>query len=125
MKLNESISMAAVFISLIIVMPINAKTEDEGKIREHSISRGAWAVQFSVGDNFRLVAFDGMFSIKNHFTDKSAFRLGLGYTQSTQTTDPTGRGSREDHCDYNFNISVAYINYPRPQSNVKIYWLRL
>jgi len=94
---------------------------DIESVRPHSLSAGAWAVQFSIETYFGLRNFEGQFSIKKHITDKSAFRLGVAYSQSTEYTDNEEYILNDEYERYNLRISTVYILYPRKIQNINLY----
>lgn len=125
MQHNYRIMLTIIIIIMSFSLPFDVLAEDGGDIRKHSIASGAWAVQFAVRSYVTLDTFGGMFSIKYHLSDPSAIRLGMGYTQSYEITDPINSGVysyESNHKEYDYTVSLAYVNYPMLKRNVILYW---
>lgn len=100
---------AAVLLILAVVMPAHA-----GDF-ESPLNDGAWAIQFGIGDNFRLTTLEGTsLALKRHFSDKSCLRstMDLGVRNRDSTDDPVP--TRTDEHDFNqvsINLVLLYQRY--------------
>lgn len=109
-------SFSLFFVLMLILISTTSADEYHDQVRNHSIEDGSWAVQFSIPGWFRFEDFDGKLSLKKHFSDKSAWRVGLGYRQFTED-NPNQRVSR-----HKLDVSISYIRYPMIEKNVKLFW---
>jgi len=98
------------------------------------LKKGSRALQFQITDDFRLSSFQGsVFSGKLHFSDRSAFRLGLSLNGRLSSTDSeqnsiidTTRNDKRngdlDRDDFNANLTMQYIFYNKPHHHVSMFW---
>lgn len=87
---------------------------------ENSLDSGSWALQFRVTENFTLQSFEeGNFSVKRHFSAKSALRLGLGFNVSSQNDN---NNSEAEYAGGGFELSAVYQRYINPESRANLYW---
>jgi opacity protein-like surface antigen len=95
--------------------------------RPNSLRDGAWAVQFGIGDNFRLTNFQGSsFAIKRHVAERNAVRViadvGFG-TSNTDSDEASGTSRREVDNDFaSGDLNVLFQRYINPDDDVAIYW---
>lgn len=99
----------------------------------NSLKPGAWALQFQITQDFTLNAFQGvLLSAKKHFSDKSAFRFGLGLSASMSDADnffeqrniDTVRQIRENESESNtrsFDVALQYLFYPSPAARANLF----
>lgn len=121
-------AIAVIGLCLLLVTATQAKSYNN-----HSIEKGAWSCQFQVGPNFDFRSFDdAMFSIKKHFWDKSALRLGFSanYRNSDQDREsyyfPTDTviidESKAENDLTGFDINLVYIKYGDLDKQIKVYY---
>jgi len=97
------------------------------------LAPGARAIQFQIGDNFELKAFDGMsVSFKRHGSAESAWRLGVMLDLEIDAADEeTSRAYSDDLAvgslvvDSNgqsLRVDLLQLRYPSPERSVCWYW---
>lgn len=97
------------------------------------LAPGARAIQFQIGDNFELKAFDGMsVSFKRHSSAESAWRLGvmldleiddLDLDSNTTFSDGLIAESRViDSNGQSLRVDLLQLRYPSPGRSVCWYW---
>jgi hypothetical protein len=90
---------------------------------------GKWALQFQIGENFSLNAFQGGVSVKRQLSDVGAIRLttdlGADIEDEGQESylEDALRWKETDRVDvYTLSLAVAYLRYITGASNVRPYW---
>ena len=99
---------------------------------KESLQPGSWSLQFGVLGDYQLNSFGGlMFSLKRHYSDRSAIRLGLDFRVTSRDTD-IDRDSRyeDDSCRYRvddddgfavFGFTAQYLLYPSPTKSANLF----
>ena len=89
-----------------------------------------YALQYSVTDFLKFAGYEGsMFSVKYHFNDHSAVRIGLSTSLGMRKDDGDYRRSADslaanntyDRRGYSFVLSIPYLYYLHPQKTIKFY----
>jgi hypothetical protein len=116
-----------VMVLALLAAPAECVAQDSG--RADPLREGAWAVQFGITSNFTLNTFSGgIVSLKRHFSSHSAVRGGLsGSLQSIDETDGWSRPDTAASADNardtrSLGIELQYLYYPRPTSEVALYF---
>lgn len=114
------------------LLTINCFSQDKDTLRtKNSLEKGKWAVQFEVGNDFKLSSFDGVIvSLKYNLSSKFAFRFGAGVnlSNSDQTLDfsdyYSGYSGRERFNDNSQDIIFIsnILFYPNPRSLLNIFF---
>jgi hypothetical protein len=111
-----------------------AAEEAKEDARPNSLYPGSWSLQFQIAENISLEPFNGMiFSVKRHFSDRSALRLGFRFdidwndaegsgTRETSTGSNEKREESEDSDYEKITIDLSYLRYVRPGSYVNFFW---
>ena len=97
------------------------------------LAPGARAIQFQIGDNFELKAFDGMsVSFKRHSSAESAWRLGVMLDLEIDDTDEELSSTYTDALivesrvveanGQSLRVDLLQLRYPSPERNVCWYW---
>ena len=133
MRSIVNIMFAAVAFTLLFTHDIRAQgNEPATSSRQNSLREGCWALQFQVNQNFSLSSFQGaVLSVKKHYSDDVAIRLGLSFSttssqfdQATRYLPPsdTIRSSNSSNSG-GFNIRVAsqYIYYTEPSAPINLF----
>lgn len=94
--------------------------------RPNSLRDGAWAVQFGVGNDFRLTSFEGSsVAIKRYVSDRSALRaiVDMGF-RSSDLDGGYEPGFRREHesDDASARLTVLFQRYINPDDDVVFYW---
>ncbi len=119
---------ALLFLAVVLSFSsVLAQTPDSTKpVRPNALKAGAWALQFQITQDFTLNAFQGLLlSAKNHFTNRSAIRFGVGFSATSSDVDnlnrqlaaDTLREERENVSNGNsqsFDFAVQYLLYTSP-----------
>lgn len=110
-----------------LLAPAAARAQDAE--RAHSLEPGAWALQFSISDNFRLTSFNGStISVKHHSSARSAWQVGFSPTfSSAQETRTIGPSDSLTVSDFDIDaagldIDLNYTRYPRPGRTMNLFW---
>lgn len=117
--------MILIFLSL---TSFSQNTDTSKNSSEYSRNK-KWAIQFEVGYDFKITSFNALlFSLKYHVSDRSAFRLGIGYNGYTES----GKIENDEICTFhsydtkntNYNIVLVsnYIYYVKAYSRFNIFW---
>ncbi len=118
------ISRVLLTVLLVAAGPVISSASD------NSLKKCAWAMQFEIGDKIDLSSFQGTtISIKKHYSDKTAFRLGLTAHVEISNSDGTSsveddptNNSEDNHRSYNLAIVIQRIHYPRPHASANFFW---
>jgi len=97
------------------------------------LAPGARAIQFQIGDNFELKAFDGMsVSFKRHSSAESAWRLGVMLDLEIDDADSELSNVYSealiveshvvDSNGQSLRVDLLQLRYPSPERNVCWYW---
>jgi hypothetical protein len=114
---------------LVVTLLVPAAARAQDAERAHSLEPGAWALQFSIGGNFRLESFNGStISLKRHSSARSAWQLGLspsfGSAQEKRTIGPSDSITvmDRDSDTAGLEIDLNYTRYPRPGRTMNLFW---
>lgn len=138
---------AALMITVAAATAAQAQAEQTEAVR-NSLTGGSWSMQFRIGDNFSLSSFEGStISLKKHFTDKSALRLGVSVSHAND--DQIIVSSRSTDIEYGYSdpnldrsqsdyrvgddkgygrsrttagVSAVYMYYPTPQKKISAFF---
>jgi opacity protein-like surface antigen len=98
---------------------------------KNALKPGAWALQFSIQQNFTLGSFAGStLSLKKHIKQDQAFRLGIGlhaddregsFEETVVFGNPREHDAKNDSQNINFQITVMYLKYFRSHNKVTIF----
>lgn len=89
---------------------------------DHSIVKGAWALQFSISSNFTLNSFKGaMLSAKYHLSATEAIRFGVTGDLSFYSTGGS-YSSSETRNGQSFELVSEYLFYSRPRKEIFLFW---
>ena len=82
----------------------------------HSLQEDAWALQFGIGQNFTLNAFEGTaISLKRHTSAEHAWQIGLGLDGGIgrQKVEPdSGDTGEQDRNNVDVKLTARYLVYP-------------
>lgn len=122
--MKRSFKRAVIAAALVAVM---APASALGGDRENSLSDGAWALQFGIADNLRLTSYQGgFFSLKRHFSDRSAVRtvFDFGFSTSDGESGSTDSSNRVDTSSDRWNTAATllYQRYLNPEAEVVVYF---
>lgn len=91
--------------------------------RANSLRGGVWALQFAITDFVSLDEFDGGVSLKRHFSDRSALRLGVdGGAGSSSSESELYYEQEADNDSYRVRVSAIYQRYINPTAEANFYW---
>ncbi len=97
-----------------------------------SLRPGSWSLQFGVLGDYQLKSYGGlMFSLKRHYSNRSAIRVGLDFRVTSKDTD-IHRDSEydDDLCYYRvedgdgftaFGVTAQYLFYPSPTKSANLF----
>jgi hypothetical protein len=99
---------------------------------KESLRPGSWSLQFGVLGDYQLSSFGGlMFSLKRHYSDRSAIRVGLDFRVTSRDTDYDRvseyeddlchYGAEDDDCYTAFGVTAQYIFYPSPTKSANLF----
>ncbi len=99
---------------------------------KESLRPGSWSLQFGVLGDYQLSSFGGlMFSLKRHYSERSAIRLGLDFRVTSKDTDfDRDSGYEDDLCYYRaedgdgftaFGVTAQYLFYPSPTKSANLF----
>src|SRR5262245_4253663 len=94
--------------------------------RVNSLEDGAWALQFGIGGNFTLHKFTGAtISVKKHYSDRSAVRVGATLTALSADFDAETASNDSLFSDiesengrdtYGIALGLEWVRYLRPEA---------
>jgi hypothetical protein len=130
--------LAAVVLAATLSGPVVASCEhDNAPPRchdKHSLQSGAWALQFGVNYLVSLTSFQGgLISVKKHFTPRSAVRLGVSASLTTDDITSVDRTIKDDtetdnvqiDTDRNqgsLQVALQYLFYPTPAADIHTFF---
>jgi hypothetical protein len=91
----------------------------------NSLQDGAWALQFGIGSNFTLNAFNGAtISVKKHLSDRSAVRVGITVSALSSDSDvliassqdTLLRAAESGRDTYGASLGLEWVRYFRPEA---------
>lgn len=122
-----NIILLVIFMSL-VAPNANAQNDEQ----KNSLKEDIWALQFQIGDNFSLKAFQGFaIAAKKHFYNTSALRVGIGLKISAREEDKvtrmlpadTTRQTENLNSDVqSIDISIQYLFYPNPDADINVFF---
>jgi len=108
--------------------------EDQSNSPKNSLQDGSWSLQFQVNSNFTLSSFQGtIFSLKRHFSEHDAVRVGLSLSVFTADNDQSGSLIRADTLysgqtgdrsedSQGAMINAQYLYYPNPLASINFFF---
>lgn len=113
-------------IFIIIVLPLIASASMD----KYLPNEKAWAVQFSIRDNFTLSSFDGStISILKHTSLEKAWRYSLTIGANTSNTDDKDvvnnirtSESETDQSSRNISVTALRMTYPNTAARVNLFY---
>lgn len=125
MKLKKSF----LIISVLLSTSLLSQSADSVKNETAFSRKHKWALQFEVGYDFKVNAFNELsFSLKYHLSEKSALRFGVGfYGQKRDENDEQDfiyefNSFDTKYYNYRLNFVCNYIYYINPHSKFSLYW---
>jgi len=119
--MERRVSFIMVIFAILLVISIPIRADEENGLRKDSLVSGSWAVQFAISGYLNVAPFGGMISVKYHLKDRSALRLGIGYTQRYEIEKPLYAFDHKQ-IEYDFTVELPYLSYPSADRDVKLYW---
>lgn len=115
---------ALIIISLALTQQGAYAQEEGGTEANNSLSENSRALQFGIGENFRLTNFKGSaFSYKRHTAADRANRIGLSFdNQFNRRSDPDVDDSATNRTRLNLNVNYTWMHYTDPEADVKLYY---
>lgn len=106
---------------------------EDNSVNNNSLIEGSWALQFQIGSNFNLSAFQGLaISAKRHYTANNALRLGVSINSLTmnkdesalsKSTSDTSSGKLSgDDISFSINIVGMYLRYITFHKNINVFY---
>lgn len=128
MRRATILSLLSAVMLLSPVLTGDARAQKQSANSPPALHTGAWALQFQIDDNFQLSPFQGaVLSLKHHYSDRSAVRLGLGVSLDSKDFDATAseqdsllRKEERDDSSQFVRLDLQYIRYTDPASPVKM-----
>lgn len=137
---------AALMITVFAAAAAQAQAEQTETVR-NSLTGGSWSMQFRISEDFSLSSFEGStISLKKHFTDKSALRLGVSVSHSDRNNNAVNHSQEEEYfqddrrdtswtvsetepgnldvSDFSQSaagVSAIYVYYPAPTKKINAY----
>lgn len=106
-----------------MLLPLNVLAQEEGE-EEHSLTENSRALQFGIGENFRLTSFNGTaFSYKRHTAVDRANRITFGFlnlfirNNRTETDDSASR-----RVDSSMFVGYSWMHYLRSGTDILPYF---
>jgi hypothetical protein len=124
MKNTSYILCLLIIISLAFTLQ-DAHAQDEGETEpNHSLHENSRALQFGIGENFRLSNFDGTaFSYKRQTAADRANRISLSFdNRFNRTSDPDAEDSALHRTRFSLNLNYTWMRYTDPGADVKLYY---
>ena len=113
-----------IIISLAFTLQDAHAQEDTDARANNSLSENSRALQFGIGENFRLSNFDGSaFSYKRHTAANRANRIALSFdNQFNRLSDPDVDDSETNRTRLSLNMNYTWMHYTDPEADVKLYY---
>ncbi len=103
---------------------LNSQTKSTEPVK-NSLQKGSWSVQFELGTYINTTTFEAfLISVKHHFTQKSSFRLGIGYNNSNSSGEDNYNSIAypSDNKNLTLNVISNFLFYPNPDSPINLYF---
>ncbi len=118
------LSSTLILAAWLLAAEVKAQTQ-EASTAGSAMTKGAWAMQFSITDNFRLLPFSGAtLSLKRHYSANKALRFGLSLGGNFSTSEDKNPNETQAESDYN-NQSIGlvseYVFYPSSEKSAKLF----
>lgn len=112
-------------LAALVALALPSASRADG--RPNSLRQGAWALQFGIADNFRLTSYEGgFFSVKRHFSDRSALRAmvdgGFSTSDSGSGSTSSTYHSEAEYDQWDIGLNVIYQRYLNPGADVAVYF---
>lgn len=101
-------------ILILFVFSFQSYSQNKPDSSVNSLKKGSWAIQFGIGNNLDLTAFNNYsVSIMTHLTNKSAIRIGVGGSVTDQSGPSTDGGNPGNYTnkDYGFQFEITFLYY--------------
>lgn len=133
-RMYAAIIIGVVFTAFLSTELLAESENREMNKRDNSLYPGSWSIQFQIEDDIGLKPFNGMIiSVKRHVSKQSAFRISFNLDIDFDDDDSESQHTYSDSTvyakvrttDYNaqrIEVNFAYLNYPRPDSNINLFW---
>jgi len=118
-------------VLFILLMPafLMAQTNDSSKTEPFHFPKKS--LQFAIGNNFTIKNFQGaLISAKYHFSDQSAFRIGIGltgnafdvnYSKNITSNDSLVVATEDEEQYLRLTIQSQFLHYFNPGEDIKVY----
>ncbi len=114
-----------IFFAWLLAAEVKAQTQ-EAPAAGSAMTKGAWAMQFHINDNFTLSSFAGAtLSLKRHYSVNKALRFGLtiggNFSNDKQSSETETKSETDDNYQ-NLGFSAKYMIYPAPDKRAKLFF---
>ncbi len=113
------------FTVWLLATEVKAQTP-EAPAANSAMTKGAWAMQFQINQNFTLSSFQGAtLSLKRHYSPSKALRFGLnlgGGFSNEKSRSEFGSQAESDGNNQNLGFACEYIVYPSSDSRAKFFF---
>lgn len=115
---------ALIIISLAFTLQDAHAQEEGGTEANNSLSENSRALQFGIGENFRLASFSGSaFSYKRHTAADRANRISLSFdNRFNRASNPDEEDSAVHRTRLSLNLNYTWMRYTDPGADVKLYY---
>lgn len=107
-----------------LVAGVQAQTQ-EAPTANSAMTKGAWAMQFHIDNNFTLSSFQGAtLSLKRHYSPSRALRFGLnlgGNFSNSEESNLNAPSSEADGNQQSISLQGQYVHYASPQKRAKLF----
>ena len=131
---RRHVTPAAAVLAVVLVTTAGHAQEQAETVRRNSLEPGAWAIQFQITEEIGLKPFNGMMiSLKRHFSEGSALRVGVNLNLTYDDTDFSKWDAPSDTLHYSsdstgkqdgqsLELDLMYMGYPNTRAPVNFFW---
>lgn len=118
-------SLVVIYSVWLLVAEVQAQTQ-ETTTANSAMTKGAWAMQFQINQNFTLSSFQGAtLSLKRHYSPSRALRFGLNLGGSFSNNEEKKQNEAPAEIDVNsqnIGLTSEYVVYPSPEKRAKLFF---
>ena len=123
--LKRSVSKCLIIIWMVTLPNLASHAQDA----QHSLTDGAWALQFRIGEDFTLRSFEGMnLSVKKHLKSNHAVRFGIDFggdnikLMDELDNDSQSLSAQATEKAHFLRLSAHYLFYPRAAKSIEVFF---
>lgn len=122
---SPALPLSFIFAAWLLAAEVKAQTQ-ETQAANNAMTKGAWAMQFQINQDFTLSSFKGAtLSLKRHYSPSRALRFGLNLGGSFSNSEEKNSNDTQVEIDgnsQNIGLTSEYVVYPSPEKRAKLFF---